>query len=44
MGRCVEDAVRAPHAARLAKFRWADKDGNWAEADVKDVSGLEIVR
>lgn len=26
------------------KFRWANKDGVWSEADVKDVSGLEIVR
>jgi len=42
------DASKTPivHRTRRGwlKFRWADKDGNWSEADVKDVSGLEIVR
>ena len=26
------------------KFRWADKTGKWGEADVNDVSGLEITK
>ena len=42
------DADRTPivHRTRRGwlKFRWADKSGAWGEADVKDVSGLEIVR
>ena len=42
------DADRTPivHRTRRGwlKFRWAAKDGTWGEADVKDVSGLEIVR
>jgi len=40
------DASRTPivHRTRRGwlKFRWAEKDGTWAEAEVKDVSGLEI--
>jgi hypothetical protein len=24
------------------KFRWADKDGKWGDAEIKDVSGLEL--
>lgn len=42
------DASRTPFVHRTRrgwlKFRWADKDGTWAEAEVKDVTGLEIVR
>ncbi|HEY8072511.1 MAG TPA: hypothetical protein VIF62_00330 [Labilithrix sp.] len=40
------DASRTPivHTTRRGtlKFRWADKDGKWGGADVKDVSRLEI--
>ncbi len=42
------DASKTPFVHRTRrgwlKFRWANKDGAWGEADVKDVSGLEIVR
>ena len=42
------DASKTPFVHRTRrgwlKFRWADKDGAWLEADVKDVTGLEIVR
>ncbi|MBV8755911.1 MAG: hypothetical protein JO257_01470 [Deltaproteobacteria bacterium] len=42
------DATKTPFVHRTRrgwlKFRWAEKDGTWDEADVKDVSGLEIVR
>jgi hypothetical protein len=42
------DADRTPivHRTRRGwlKFRWADKTGAWSEAEVKDVSGLEIAR
>lgn len=43
-----DDPAHTPilHATRRGtlKFRWADKDGHWGEAIVKDVTGLEIVR
>ena len=34
------------HATRRGsfKFRWADKAGTWGEAEVKDVTAIEIVR
>lgn len=42
------DGDRTPimHRTRRGwlKFRWADKNGTWGEAEVKDVSALEIVR
>jgi hypothetical protein len=42
------DETRTPivHRTRRGwlKFRWEAKDGTWSEAEVKDVSGLEIVR
>lgn len=42
------DASKTPFVHRTRrgwlKFRWAEKDGTWDETDVKDVSGLEIVR
>ena len=42
------DPARTPivHRTRRGwlKFRWAAKDGTWGEAEVKDVSGLEIAR
>ena len=46
--RAWADDTRTPIVHRmwrgLLKFRWAAKDGTWSEAEVKDVSGLEIVR
>ena len=40
------DATRTPilHTTRRGtlKFRWADKDGKWADVEVVDVSRLEI--
>jgi hypothetical protein len=42
------DASRTPivHTTRRGtlKFRWADAAGTWAEAEIKDVSKLEIAR
>ncbi len=43
-----DDPARTPivHRTRRGwlKFRWADKDGQWSDAEVKDVVGLELVR
>ena len=40
------DATRTPivHTTRRGtlKFRWADKDGKWLDAEVKDVTKLEL--
>lgn len=42
------DANKTPivHTTRRGtlKFRWADKAGKWGEAEVSDVSGLEIAK
>jgi hypothetical protein len=42
------DPARTPiiHRTRRGwlKFRWADQTGKWGDAEVKDVSALEIVR
>ena len=42
------DPERTPiiHRTRRGwlKFRWADQAGKWGDAEVKDVSALEIVR
>jgi hypothetical protein len=40
------DAARTPilHTTRRGtlKYRWADKDGRWSDAEVKDVSRVDI--
>jgi tungstate transport system substrate-binding protein len=40
------DQTPVVHATRRGsfKFRWADKAGTWGEAEVKDVTAIEIVR
>jgi hypothetical protein len=42
------DAARTPilHTTRRGtlKFRWADREGAWQEAEVKDVTALAIVK
>lgn len=42
------DATRTPIIHRTKrgalKFRWADKDGQWGDTEVKDVTGLELAR
>ena len=42
------DASRTPIIHRTKrgalKFRWADKDGQWGDTEVKDVTALELAR